>query len=329
MSYVKISKSDPLGSTLYVDPLLTNMSIGYHNNEFIASKLSPTILAPSPTGKYVNYDQSHWFRDAMQKRAPGTASPRTGWKLSMSSFTTEEYSLGHEIPDEFRAMQQSPINVDSDAVKFLQDKAQLKREIDWAANFMTTSVWGSDKTGGSDFTVFSDYGSSTPTVVFAEYADTIQQRIGRAPNTLVMGAQPWRYLRFHPDVIDAMKVTELRKASLDLFGDLIDMPRIFVGKAFYTTTAEGVAEASATYTNIWGNKALLMYVPESASLNEPAATYTFVWSPGSGAGAPDGAEIFFRRFREEARRVDVIEASTYFKQIVTGSRAGLFMNTVT
>jgi len=318
---VKIEKDDPQGPDLHVDALATEFSIGYSNTDFIVDQISPEVNVNKRSGKYATYDQSHWFRDEAKKRAPGTKSEGGGWSVTTSStFYCDRYSFRHEISDEDRDMQDDPFDVDREASEFVADKIMLRREVDWATTNFTTGVFATDKTGGTDFTIFSDYGASTPLVTLTEYADTVEGDIARTPNVLVLGKQVWRNLRWHPDLIDAMKVTDVRKPTVEMFANLLDMDKVLVGKSIYTTDAKGTAEGSVTYTRVWGNNALLLYVPERPSLRTPSACYTVVWN------RVPNAKMYIKRMRNEEREIDIMEGNSYFDHLVTGTSAGLFLS---
>jgi hypothetical protein len=309
---------------LHIDQLLTNISIKYANLAYIADQIFPIVPVKKQSDKLVSYDKSHWFRDEARIRAPGTKSQGGGWSVDTSAtYFCDRFSYRHEIDDETRDNTDAPFNLDSEATDFVTDKVQMRREVAFAGDFFTTSVWTGDKVGATDFTQWSDYASSQPLIDLTTYRDTVEARIGREPNKLVIGKQVWNQLKWHPDLIDTIKYTQKGQVSLELFNSLAEFEATLIGRALYTTTAEGTAEASVTYSRIWGKHALLIYVPARPSLMTPAAGYTFVWQRVA------AALQYIKRFRDEEREVDIIEANSYFDQKKTGADAGLFMqNTV-
>jgi hypothetical protein len=313
--------AQPTGRDLHVDQLLTNVSIGYSNPEYIADKIFPIVPVNKQSNIVPKYDQSHWFRDAAALRASGTKSSGGGWTVdNTDTYYCHRYSFRDEISDEDRDNTDQPYNLDRDAAEFVTDKTAMKREVKFATDFFTTSVWGADKVGGTDFTKFSDYGASEPLVVFEDHKEVVDAKIGRDPNTLVLGKQVWRKLKWHPDLVDTIKYTQKGQVSLDLFTSLVEFERVLIGGAIYTTTAEGTAEGSVSYSRIWGKNGLMLYVPKSASLKQPAAGYTFVWERVT------SAINYIKRMRDEEREVDIIESNSYFDQKATATRAGLFQS---
>jgi len=306
---------------VHVDQLLTNVSIGYANAGYIADQVFPIVPVEKQSDKYLVYDKSHWFRNEARIRATGTRSERGGWSYSSAAYFCDRFSYGHEIYDEERSNADNNFQLDSDAAEFATDKILMQREVAFAGNFFKTSVWGTDKTGASDFTRWSDYANSAPLVDVAGWMDLIEAAIGREPNRLVMGKQVWTQLKWHPDLIDTIKYTQRAQMGIDLAAALFEVERILIGRAIYTTSPEGTAEASVSYSRIWGKHALLAYVPATPSLRTPAAGYTFTWQR-----VPNSL-VYVKRMRDEEREADIIEANAYYAHKVTGASAGLFAST--
>jgi hypothetical protein len=308
---------------LHIDQLLTTLSLAYRNPSYIADMIFPIVPVKKQSDKLISYDQSHWFRDEARLRAPGTKSQGGGWSVDTSAtYFCDRFSYRHEIDDETRDNADAPFNLDSEATDFVTDKMQMRREVACATDFFTTSIWTGDKVGGTDFTQWSDYANSQPLIDTTTYRDTVEGRIGREPNKLVIGKQVWSSVKWHPDLVDTIKYTQKGQVSLDLFTSLAEFDSTLVGRALKTTDPEGTAEASVSYSRVWGKHALMLYVPARPSLMTPAAGYTFVWQ------RVPSAQQYIKRFRDEEREVDIIEGNSYFDQKKTGAAAGLFMQNV-
>lgn len=316
----------PVQSDLHIDALLTDVSIAYRNPNYIADSIFPILPVKKQSDIITKYDQSHWFRDEAKIRAPGTKSMGGGWTVDTSQhYFCPRFSYRHEIPDEARDNADSVFNLDREATEFCVDKLQMNRERAFASNLFTTSQWGqSDPAGGTvgtnQFTYWSDYANSTPLVDLATYQDGVEGLIAVQSNTLVMGKQVWLKLKWHPDIIDLIKYTQRGQIDLPLFTSLAEFEKVLVGRGLYTTTSEGTAESSVTYTRIWGKSCLQLYVPPRPSLMTPAAGYTFCWQ------RVPAAIQYMKRFRDEEREVDIVEANSYYTQVLTAKNAGVFMN---
>jgi hypothetical protein len=313
----------PTANQVHVDQLLTNLSIAYRNNSYIADAIYPIVPVNKQSNIIPNYDQSHWFRNDATRRLAGTKSQRGGWTVNNSqTYYAQRYSFGHEIDDETRDNADEPYNMDRDATYFVTDKLLLTRELAFASSHFQTGMWAQDKVGGVDFTQWSDYSASTPLVDITAYKDSIEGRIAVEANRIVMGKQVWVPLKWHPDLVDTIKYTQRGQLSVDLVASLMEVERIHVGRAIQTLDPDGTPESSVSYSRIWGKHLLLIYVPATPGLMTPAAGYTFVWQR-----VPSALQ-YIKRMRDEEREVDIIEANSYFAQVQTGRNAGLFMQNV-
>lgn len=309
----------PTSRDVHIDGLLTNIAIAYSNQKYIADQIFPIVPVNKQSDLFPTYDQSHWFRDEARVRAPATKSEGGGWTVGTDNYFALRYSYRSEIPDEVRDNADAPFALESNATNFVMDKIAMRREVAWANDFFTTGVWGNDDAGSTDFTQWSDYSASLPFVDLLNYQDEIEARIGVEGNTIVMGKQVWNKLKWHPDMVDTIKYTERGIPSEELFKAATGFTNVLVGRAIMTTDPEGTAEASVTYTRIFGKHALVMYVPPSPSLMTPAAGYTFTWRR-----VPNSINYVVRH-RDDEREVDIIEGNTYFDQKVTAARAGTFL----
>ncbi len=312
---------DPTPRDLHVDQLLTQISIAFKNPSYIADQLFPMVPVRKQSDKVPKYDQSFWFRDQAVIRAPGTKSTGGGYKVNTAdTYFSDRFSFRFEIPDELRDNQDDPFNVDRDGTEFVTDKMMMRREAAFATDFFTTSVWGTDRVGASDFVQWNDYAGSSPLVDVTAFKDTIESLIAREGMQLAIGKQVWIQLKWHPDLIDSIKYTQRGQVSTEIAASLMELESLLIGRAIQTTDPEGTAESSVTYTRIWGNDGLLLFVPQRPSLLTPAAGYTFVWNRVANANQ------FMKRMRDEEREVDIIEGNSYFDQKQTVANAGLFIS---
>lgn len=313
---------NPTPESVHVDQLLTNISIGYRNTRYIADQIFPIVTVSKQSGLVPKYDQSHWFRNAAIIRAPGTASRRGGFKVTKNdTYYTPRFSFGFEIPDELRDNADEPFNMDRDGTNFVTEKGYLCREVALASDFFASGKGWTDKAGGVDFVQWSDYGASTPLVDAETFKDDMEAGMGQEPNTLVLGKQVYMQLKWHPDLIDTIKYTQRGVMTTELMASLLEIQTLLVGRAIQVSSAEGVAEGSATYVRIWGKSGLLLYVPPAPSVLTPAAGYTFVW------GRVPNALQYIKRMRDEEKEIDIIEMNTYFDHNQTAGKAGTFLGT--
>jgi hypothetical protein len=208
-----------------------------------------------------------------------------------------------------------------DANEWVTEQILLAREIQMATAAFGTSKWTTDKTGGTDFTKWSNYASSDPIGDLRGYKRTVRQLIGRRPNVLAMGEIVWDTLADHPDFIERIKGAASPGSpaivTRQLVAAVLELEEIIVASAMQVTSAEGATETRA---DIIDDDALLLYRTPRASLKRPTAGYAFSWAALHGGGSR-----FIRRYREEPQRNTVIEAHSYFDFKITAADAGLFV----
>lgn len=312
----------PTMTDLHVDVPLTNISVAYRNLGYIADQIAPIVPVRDRSGIIPIYNQSDWFRDDAKIRAPRTRSEGGDYTVTSDTFVAQRYSYRSEIGDEEADIADSVWDLEVSATEFATDKIMMRRERALAATIMTTGVWGNDDAGGTDFVQWSDYASSDPLVNATSYMDEVEARIGVEANTLVIGKQVWNQLRWHPALLDTIKFTQRGVLTQDLVASTLGIDRLLIGRALVTTTPEGTAESSVTYSRIWGKVALFLYVPPRANLRTPASMYTFTWA------RVRNSLNYVVRYRDDERETSIIEANTYFQHKVVSARAGTYLASV-
>ena len=290
----------------HVDRALTNMSLAYSNEMYVANQVAPVVPVNYKSDVYFKFDESAFFRRRAKARAPGTRSQRADYSLSTASYICMSYALAKEIPDEVRRNADAPLRPDVTAVNFVTDGLMLdmeKRIADlttggsglWAYSDTPSTQWSSD--------------TSDPYGDINTLKSNIIQQIGRMPNVAVMSWDVWQNLENHPDLLDRVKYTR-PGAVLDPsdVGRWFGFDRVLVGYSIYDVALEGQT-ASKLY--LWGDGFWAGYVTSGPALEEPTAIYTFKWG-----------DRVVRRFREDQERQDIIDAEEYTDEVITASIAG-------
>jgi hypothetical protein len=322
---------NPTAGDVHVNRPLTQISIAYMQaaEDFVASRVFPTVPVQKQSDRYFVYDRADWFRDEMKPRAPSTESAGGGWRLDNTpSYVATVYALHKDIDDQLRANQDDPVDLDRDAAEYLAQQAMIRREKQWIANFFTTGLWTGDQTGVSaspstnEFLQWNDP-TSTPLEVVRAQRLAIKGRTGYAPNTLVVGAAVHNALVDHPDVVDRIKYGATPGApaivTRQALAALFEVEQYLVASAIETTSGEGAG--TATYDFLAGKAALLVYAAPRPSILAPSGGYTFAWTGYLGAG-PEGQRI--KRFRMDHLNSDRIEMEIAFAQKLVAADLGVF-----
>ncbi len=311
----------PTSRDVHVDQMLTNVSVSYRNAAYIADEAFPILPVQKQSNIIPFLDKSHWFRDEAKLYAPGAEIALADYSVdTTNTYFCPRTRLGHLILDEVRDNADIPFALERTAAELLTQKMLLRREVQFSASMFAASVWTSDLTGGTDFTVWSNYAGSDPMLDVSTYKDAIESRVMRDPMTFIVGKQTHLQLKNHPTLLDSIKYTQRAQLTPDLIASLLEVGKYLIGRAMYTTTKEGTAEASVSYSRVWGKHALLLYAPPSPSLDEPSAGYTIVWQRV--AGAPQ----YMQRFRRDEQEGDLLVINSYFSQKKLVADAGAFFS---
>ena len=309
-----------LQSVQAIDPVLTNLAIGYMQDEsrFIASKLFPYVPIDKANGTYYSFDKKYWFTDEMKERVPGTNFARTGYGLSTGTVKTIQWALEHAIPDEIRENSQVPMDLEEAGTRFIAQKNLLRMEIQFSGDVFANSVWGT--TDNAATAKWNNYTTSDPVTDVLKAKRTIANNTGMDGNTMALGYFVHQSLMNHPDIIDRVKYTQMATASNmeNAMASLFGFDNYYVGKATYTNTNEATAFSASS---IIGNNALIAYVAGGPGIFTASAGYMFTWQPGGGQGT-------VYRVRDDQRHADLIQLACQWQDKVVATDCGYLYLTV-
>ena len=311
---------NPTAGSVHVDGLLTDISVAFiqSSTKYVATRVFPAVPVQKQSDLYATYSQADFLRDEVERRADGSPAVRIGYRVGTANYTAEEWAAAHAIGDQMRANADAPFSPEMDAVKFLTQKMLIKREVEFVTNYLGTGIWGTDSSGGSDFTQWSN-AASTPIEDIHDAAFAMETASGFLPNKLVMGRQVWYDLKNHPDIVDRIKHTSRDAVTTDLVARLLGLDEVLVAGAVRNTRGEGTSYSG---THVVGDDALLCYSPSSPGLMQPAAGYTFEWTgliPGAGGQIVE-------RYRDENAIADIVRVRAAWAQKVVSSALGVFFN---
>ena len=329
----------PTLGDVHVNRPLTTVSVAYMQDQkdFVAGTVFPGIPVPNKSDLYFIYNRGDYFRNNMQKRAPGTAAATSGYKLAPGTYSAEVWAIKKIIDDQIRLNSDQPLQPDRDATFWLTQQALVNRDVNWATAYFTTGVWGTDVTGittapgGGQFLRW-DQSGSTPINDILTQQLAIKQNTGLWPNVLVLGAQVFVALLTNAQVIDRLKYGQTAPGpvvvSTSDLEALFKVERVVVAAGIQTTSAESnVVDSDTTpdtFAFIAGKAALLAYAAKSPSINQASAGYTFNWTGLTGATA---AGMRIKKFRWEIDAADHVEIESAYALSVLGKDLAVFYNT--
>jgi hypothetical protein len=312
---------------VHVDQPLTNLTLAYAQSQenFIADKVFPTVGVSKQSDKYYIYDRANMNRTGdVAKLAPRTEVNRIGMTLSTSSYFADVYGLGMDFDEQTLANEDAMLDIRSAGAETLAMRLMIHREEQFATNFFSTGVWGTDNTlSGTD--QWSDYTNSTPIQDVTAARRAVQLASGGfKPNTMVVGKEVRDKLINHPDILARLNggatVTNTALITDAKLAEIFEVENFYVMEAVKNSSVEGVAESNAF---IGGKNALLAYTPSTAGLMSPAAGLTFAWNNLEGV---NNLGITVESFSDDALKrqqiAEMIQVKMSYDMKVVGAALG-------
>lgn len=254
-----------------IDPILSNVAQGYKHPERVGFNLFPRVPVQQRGGQIIEFGRES-FKRYNTRRAPGANTKRIQFGYEGKPFALVQDSLEGKVPIEHMqdANQVPGVNLGSRAVNGVMNILSLSLEIEQAgvalnaANYATNNK---DTLSGTD--QWTDP-TSDPAKQLREYGEAVRAAIGLRPNTLNLSASGFNALAEHPKIQERFKYTSSDSITKEMLARLFNLRRVEVGEAVY------MDEGSDVMQDVWGNAAVLAYVPEQIDSEEtPSFGYTY------------------------------------------------------
>jgi len=314
-------------SSVHIDQPLTNLTLAYAQSQenFVADKVFPTVGVSKQSDKYYIYDRANMNRTGdVAKLAPRTEVNRIGMTISNSSYFADVYGLGMDFDEQTLANEDAMLDIRSAGAETLAMRLMIHREEQFATNFFSTGVWGTDNTL-SGTSQWSDYTNSTPIQDVTAARRVVQLASGGfKPNTMVVGKEVRDKLINHPDILARLNggatVTNTALITDAKLAEIFEVENFYVMEAVKNSSVEGVAESNAF---IGGKNALLAHTPSTAGLMSPAAGLTFAWNNLEGV---NNLGITVESFSDDALKrqqiAEMIQVKMSYDMKVVGADLG-------
>lgn len=273
----------------HYDQFLTNISVSYTDtSNYIGEQVIPVVEVQKQSDKYMVFDyQDHMIEDDDIRRAPGTVASemRTGW--SEDAFYAEGYAKRYALYDEeiANADEDTIFNLKEMAAKQVKAKLLLNKELQSAKLLTNQNNFHSDlrvstgTTSSADIIKWSDYDNSDPMKDIFKLREKVERLGGMDMNTLVLSKPVYNILKFHPKLKATLAgFTSPEMVSDEAIKQLLGVENLIVANARKATSSQRRVGQGGMTNYIWGNNAVLMYLPTSPGRDTPAAAYTFQWT---------------------------------------------------
>ncbi|MCX8506508.1 MAG: major capsid protein [Alphaproteobacteria bacterium] len=300
--------SDRLSAVRVVDPVLSNLALGYTNAEYVGNKLFPIVNIDKEAGKIPKFNKET-FMVYQTNRAVGADSNMTKVDaLSTIDVVLDENEIGSPI--DYREQSDAIFNLEKRATYKATEAIALGREViqaklatdqgNYSANNKITLAGATQWTGAS--------GDPIATIETAKEA--IRSAIGQRPNTLVISAAVFKVLKNHKTLLDRVKYTTTKVLTTDLLSEVFDIANIYRADAVY-------ADDAGNFGDIWGSNVVVAYVKQTqqgieGDCHDPSFGYTV-----RRRGMP-----IVDSYNREGNKVRVVRCTDISKSLIVDADAG-------
>lgn len=256
----------PAPQNTYVDPLLTDVSVGYKNENYIAEKFFPTVYVDKETGIYFVKDKENLRAPKDARRGEFSRANRVQNGLTQANYALEEKALETAVSDRVMRNYSDPFDPKRNATELVSEKLLIDNEKDLQTTLLASGATNSDQANAW----------STPSTDVAGLVrtgrDQIQKRTGRKANTALIGKPALNVILKNTNFIDSIKYTQIvtEQALINALKAWLDVSEVLIGEAIENTSKEGQADAM---DYIWTDLVVLAFVAPSAQLETPSAGY--------------------------------------------------------
>lgn len=323
--------------TLYVDPILTDFSVGFQDQTLYGQLISPVTPVNTQSSRYRVFDRSNWII-FNSRREPGTVANEVhGGKWSEDAFMTLEHSLQAPVFDEERQEYTSlgglanavfggamTLDPEVDATALVTRSILLEQELAVSQQVRNTANYPAANTitltGAEQWDDYDDGTSSTsdPREVIQTAINTIWTATRKYPNTMVIPKMGQPFIENHPRIVDRFKTFSLLQPDAFRLLTGFDGQIIFVDSLY--NAADNI-DADEVITDFWGKDIWLGIVDPTPGQKTQTFMKTFSQI------YPDGTIRPTDRWREEGRKSDLVRVSQKWDTKIVSNIAGYIIKT--
>lgn len=321
----------------HYDQFLTNISVSYNEtNKYIGEQVIPVVDVLKQSDKYMVFDyRDHMIADDDIRRAPGTVASemRTGW--SEDAFYCEGFAKRYALYDEelANADQDAIFNLKEMAAKQVKAKLLLNKELQSAKLLTNPNNFHSDlrvsvgATSTSDVIKWSNYADSNPQLDIFKLREKAERLGAMDFNAMVLSKPVYNILKMHPKLkaLTSNGLVQPEFVSDEAIKQLLGIDHLIIANARKATSAQRRVGEGGLTNYIWGNNAVLMYLPSSPGRDTPAAAYTYQWT--NPLANVTGAQKTREYYSEDSKTL-WIETEEWFAQKVVSQLGAVVLSDI-
>lgn len=288
-------------TTVFNDPLLTNVFLGYSNTELIADMLFPKVPVTRESGLYFVADKSNLVEPQSADRALTGSANRVTGTLTTDTYTLEEQTLEEWLDDRILRNYDNPFDPRRNATNRIAGQLAIRKENKLIANLAAATASANNvDVAGSWATATTDTRAAVKTG-----ANNMHQKTGVRPNTLVIDRLTLDAILSNTDFKNSIAYTsdKTEENLKKLLAGYYDVDKVYIAGGVKQTAATG-----GTGSFLWSSKgiAYLAYVNPTPAIEEPSAGYQFYKNDMIGVNVR----------REEGSKSDVVRVTDYYSMKV-------------
>lgn len=256
-----------------IDPVLSNVALGYKDDEFIAHHLFPDVVMPTSGAKVIKFGKESFLKYNM-RRAPGSKTARVQYGHVTDPVSFYQDALDGVVPREFlrdlTGATRPMINREAQAVNSTMRIMRRGLEIEAAGLAMDAANYDANHKDTLSGTDQWDNASSNPLDKIDSYQEAIRASIGAYANTLILPSKAFKAVRRHNVLKEQFKYTDSKSITVDMLAGYLDIPKVVVGRSIYAE------DENSDFLDIW-NHAVLAYIPpQGQMIDSPSYGYNYV-----------------------------------------------------
>lgn len=255
-----------------VDPVLTNVALGYQNAEMVGHFLFPRVEVFVTGGQVIEFGKEA-FRRYNLRRAPGAGTTQIQFGYAGKPYALVQDALETVVPREWmRDASVTPgVALGTRAVKLGMDVIQLALESEQAVLARTAANYGASNKADLTASSWRDP-DRDPAKDVVTAQEVLGDQIGHEGNVLVLSNAAFAAARTNPHVLERFKGMHSGAISKEQLAAVFDVEQIHVGRARYEDSAGALQP-------VWGQDAILAYAPPAnATVERPSYGYTYTMS---------------------------------------------------
>lgn len=262
------------------DPILSQIALGFTNEDTVGPQLSPVIPVDDRKGQYPSWGMEAFTLPTDTLRAPRTKANAVDFAFTYAPYSMEQHALDFEYAEEERQNYDrigqliganALFDMERNGVKLTEDKLQLRREKTIGDILRNNPVPGETLSGAAQW---SDSSADIPAAA-RKARNEVRKKTGKIVNTALIPFEVDDVILWHSSTKAFLGGNERKFVDMDLLRRIFRVQNIITPSMVYNLGTE----ASPDLHDIWGKDVIFAYVnpagAQDRSQLQQSFSYTF------------------------------------------------------